>query len=124
LQEQVFQQCDIIVVLTHVIDNAVYRFMSHTCTLQAGARSKPASSTPLIISKAAEQQQAGKAIPDMFKLEPSEEQRRYGIVKKQLVDALAPTPDTIAAVGSNPVLASGALPLACCQHLFRHNSMQ
>lgn len=82
--------------------------------MQAGARSKPTSSTPLIKAKAAEQQQAGKAIPDIFKLEPSEEQRRYGMVKKQLVDALAPTPDTIAAVGSDPVLASGALLLSCC----------
>jgi hypothetical protein len=76
--------------------------------LQAGTRSKPSSSTPLIKAKPAEQQQAGKAIPAMFKLEPSEEQRRYGMVKSQLLDALAPTPDTIQAVGSDPVLASGA----------------
>jgi hypothetical protein len=77
--------------------------------LQGSARSKHSSRTPLIKANPAEQQQAGTAIPDIFKLEPSEEQRRYGVVKSQLLEALAPTPDTIQAVGSDPVLASGAL---------------
>jgi hypothetical protein len=95
--------------------------------MQAGTRSKPTSSTPLIKAKAAEQQQAGRAIPEMFKLEPSEEQRRLGVVKKQLLDALAPTPDTIEAVGSNPVLASGmfcATALCYCRSLHYFPSKQ
>ncbi|KAF6250590.1 hypothetical protein COO60DRAFT_795717 [Scenedesmus sp. NREL 46B-D3] len=81
-------------------------FLDSKPSRQAGTRSKPGG-TPLIRAKPLEQQQAGRAIPDMFKLEPSEEQRCYGMVKSQLLDALAPTPDTISAVGSDPVLTAG-----------------
>eukprot|EP00882_Tetradesmus_deserticola_P029389 GHRQ01032923.1.p1 GENE.GHRQ01032923.1~~GHRQ01032923.1.p1 ORF type:complete len:151 (+),score=42.17 GHRQ01032923.1:375-827(+) len=81
--------------------------ISRLCRVQAGARSKNSSSTFHIKAKPLEQQQAGNAVPKMFMLEPSEEQRRYGTVKAQLLDALAPTPDTISAVGSDPVLTAG-----------------
>lgn len=71
--------------------------------LQAGKRSKQGA--PII--KAKPDQQQSKQIPAMFKLEPSEEQKRYNMMKTQLLGAMAPTPDTVAAVSSNPVLAAG-----------------
>lgn len=46
-------------------------------------------------------------IPDFLKLEPDEQHKQYEAFKTKLVDVLKPTPDTVAEISSNPLLAAG-----------------
>ena len=64
----------------------------------------------------------GPRIPDFLKLEPDEREREYARVKKEMVEALKPTPDMISKLVQNPDLVAGACrgaALACQQHRWR-----
>lgn len=64
------------------------------------------------VVKAQQQAQPGhKQIPAMFKLEPSEQQKRLDGMKQQLLDVLQPTPDTIESVSKDKTLLAGGVVL-------------
>ncbi len=46
-------------------------------------------------------------VPSMLKLPPDEQQQRYAKQRSALLTALAPSPETVAAVAKDPVLTSG-----------------
>lgn len=67
------------------------------------------------VIKSKQQEQPGqKQIPSMFKLEPSEEQQRLDGMKQQLLSALQPNPETIAAVGKDETLSAGNGDIKVC----------
>lgn len=69
---------------------------------QAGNKQK------IDVIKSKQEQPGQKQIPSMFKLEPSEQQRRLDGMRKQLLSALQPNPETIEAVGKDQTLSAGA----------------
>lgn len=54
------------------------------------------------------QQRGQNQVPSIFKLEPSPEEQRLNGMKKQLVTALQPTPETVEAISKDDTLASGS----------------
>lgn len=49
----------------------------------------------------------GQTIPDFLRVEPDEQTKRLDEIKGKLVNALKPTPETVAKLGSNPDLMAG-----------------
>ncbi|KAF8064552.1 hypothetical protein HT031_003352 [Scenedesmus sp. PABB004] len=70
-------------------------------------RRPPQQQEQAVIEVKPARQRGGPPIPAMFQLEPSEQARRYEAARKQLLQTLAPTPETVAAVGQDPTLAAG-----------------
>lgn len=53
--------------------------------------------------------QGGPSIPDFLRVEPDEQTKKLEEVKGKLVNALKPTPESIAQISSNPDLQAGEL---------------
>lgn len=51
--------------------------------------------------------QGGPSIPDFLRVEPDEQTKKLEEVKGKLVNALKPTPESIAQISSNPDLLAG-----------------
>lgn len=46
-------------------------------------------------------------IPDMFRIEPSEQEKQYAKMKEAMVEKLKPTPDMVNQISGNASLLSG-----------------
>lgn len=46
-------------------------------------------------------------IPDMFRIEPSEQEKQYAKMKEAMVEKLKPTPDMVEQISGNASLLSG-----------------